>query len=134
MFSDIVAYVEACITLAYSEPCHIQNPGIFRIQDLFRTLPRHILAYSKRCVTLACWEPCHIPNFPILRILACLGPKEYSEPCVFRHIQAYSIMIVIITLTFIFHFKLTYFSKTFKRHLFFDYNDVNFNARLSLLK
>ena len=24
------AYLETCVTLAYSEPCHIQNPGIFR--------------------------------------------------------------------------------------------------------
>ena len=44
---DIVTYLEPCVTLVYSEPCHIQNPGIFR------TLSRHILAYSERHVTLA---------------------------------------------------------------------------------
>ena len=33
---------------------HIQPYcGIFRIQDKFRSLSRHILAYSERCVTLA---------------------------------------------------------------------------------
>ena len=32
------------VTLAYSVPCHIQNPGIFRTQDIFRTRSRHILA------------------------------------------------------------------------------------------
>ena len=50
------------------------------------------------------------------------------------HIQAYSIMIVIRTLAFFFHFNLTYFSTKFKRtYLFFDCNNVNFNAQLSLL-
>ena len=53
IFSHIVAYLEPCVTLAYSKPCHIQNLGIFITQDVFRTLSRHILIYSKRCVTLA---------------------------------------------------------------------------------
>ena len=35
---------------------------------------------------------------------------------------------------FFFNFILQYFSAKFKRHMFFDYNDVSFNARLSLLK
>ena len=30
IFSHIVAYLEPCVTLAYSEPCHIQNSGVFR--------------------------------------------------------------------------------------------------------
>ena len=66
-FSHIVAYLEPCVTLAYSEPCHIQNPGIFRTQDIFRTLSRHILAYSECCVTLAYWVPWHIQNVGIFR-------------------------------------------------------------------
>ena len=41
-YSTIVAYLEPCVTLACSESCHIQNIGIFRIQDIFRTLSRHI--------------------------------------------------------------------------------------------
>ena len=65
--SHIVAYLEPCVTLAYSEPCHIQNPGIFKIQDIFRTLSRHILAYSEYCATVAYSKPCHIQNFPISR-------------------------------------------------------------------
>ena len=65
----IVAYWEPCVTLAYSEPCHIQNPGIFRAQDIFRTLSSQILAYSKRCVTLAYWEHWHIQNCAILGLL-----------------------------------------------------------------
>ena len=69
LFRHIVAYLEPCMTLAYSEPCNIQNPDIFRIQDMFRILSRHILVHSKRCVMLAYREPCHIQNFAIFRIL-----------------------------------------------------------------
>ena len=29
ILNHIVAYLEPCVALAYSEPCHIQNPGIF---------------------------------------------------------------------------------------------------------
>ena len=65
IFSHIVTYLEPWKTLAYSEPCHIQNPGIFRTQNIFRTLSRNILTYAECCVTLAYWEPCHIQNFGI---------------------------------------------------------------------
>ena len=44
IFSYIVTYFEYCVILAYSEPCHIQNPDIFRTRDIFRTLSRNILA------------------------------------------------------------------------------------------
>ena len=74
IFSHVVAYVEPCITLAYSEPCHIQNAGIFRTRDIFRTQSRHVLVYSEHYVTLAYWEPCDIQNSTIFRLLA------YSEP------------------------------------------------------
>ena len=73
--SHTVAYLEPCATLAYSEPCHFQNPDIFRTQDIFRTLLRHILAYSEHCVTIAYWET---------RILAYLGPEAYSESSLFN--------------------------------------------------
>ena len=63
----------------YSKPCHIQNSGIFRTQDIFRTLLRYILAYSERCGTLAYWESCHIQKFGIFRILTYLGPEAYWE-------------------------------------------------------
>ena len=63
----------------------------------------------------------------ILRALA------YLEPCLFRHIQAHSIIRDVITLNF-FHFNLHTFQPKLKRHMFFDYNDVNFNFRLSLFK
>ena len=38
----VQAYSKACVTLAYKEPRYIQNPNIFKITNIFRTL-----AYSK---------------------------------------------------------------------------------------
>ena len=89
LFSYIVTYLEPCVTLAYSEPCHIQNPGIYRAQDIFSSLSRHILAYSEHCVTrilriLSYSEFSHIKNFGIFRI------PGTSKSCLFRHDQAYS--------------------------------------------
>ena len=83
--NHIASYLEPCITLAYPELCHIQNPGIFRTRDIFQALPRHVLPYSQRCVTLTYREPCHVYNFATFRI-----------SCLFRHIQAYSTMVLII--------------------------------------
>ena len=51
----------------------VQNPVIFRTQDIFRTLSRHILAYSQCCVTLTYFETllyselCHIQHFDIFK-------------------------------------------------------------------
>ena len=118
IFRHIVAYLKPCATLTYSESCHTLHPSIFRTQDIFRTLPRHIAAYTECYVTFVCWEPYHLQTFAIFRILGYLGPVAYSEFCLlgtFRHIQTYSIMIVIITLTFFFHFNLTYFSMKSKK-------------------
>ena len=99
--------------LVYSELCHIQNPGIFWTQDIFRTLSRHILAYSECCITFSYQEHCHTQNLTLFKILAYLGPKKYSESCLFRHIQAYLIRIV--TMPFHFHFNLTYFLTKFEK-------------------
>ena len=111
--------------LTYLEP---KNPS----------LSRRILAYSERSLTLSCCEPCHLQKFVIFRILAYLGPETYPESCLFRHIQVYSDIlnndnynnINFLFFTLILHT----FRRNFKRHMFFDYNDVNFNARLSLPK
>ena len=92
--------LEPYVFLTYSEPCHIQNHGIFRIQDIFTSLLRYILVYSKRCVTLAYWEPCHIQNCGIFRTRG-----------TFRHIETHSIMVVIIAWTFFFSLS-TKFKKT----------------------
>ena len=43
-------------------------------------------------------------------------------------------MIVIITLNFLFKLMLHTSLQNLKRHTFFDYNGINFSARLSLLK
>ena len=134
IFNHIVVYSEFCVTLAYREPCHIQNSGILRIQDVFKTLSTDILAYAERCVTFTYWELGLIQDFSIFRSLAYLGLEAYSESCLFRHMQAY-IMIVTITLTFFFFTLIWHtFQQNLKMHMLHGYNDVNFNARLSLLK
>ena len=115
-FQPYYGILEPCVILVYSEPCHIQSPGIFRLQDIFRTLSRHILAYSDRCVRF------YIDNPAIFRIL------RYLET------EANSIMKGIITWTFFFPYNLKYFSTKFKKTYVFGYIDVNFNVRLSLLK
>ena len=50
--------------------------------------------------------------------MAYLRPEVYSESCLYRNVQAYSDI----------------FDSDGSNDMFFDYNDVNFNARLSLLK
>ena len=109
-----------CRNLVYLETwyiLHIQNPGIFRTHDIFRTLSRHILRYFECCVAFKYWKPCNIQNFAMLSILAYLGHETYSKSCLVRHIQAHSI-IVTITLTFSFHFNVTYLSTKFKKTSF----------------
>ena len=87
--------------LAYLEPCHIRNPGIFRIQDVFRTLSRHFwhIQNAVKCS--------HIEKLAIFWTLVYLGPEAYSESCLYTHIQAYSTMIFIVTqLTFFLSLRL----------------------------
>ena len=38
LLRHIQAYSVPCVTLAYSKPCNIQSPGIFRSGSLFKTL------------------------------------------------------------------------------------------------
>ena len=67
-----------------------------------------------------------------------LGPEAHSESCLYKHIQAYLVIFDSDSYNNIdflfFHFSLNYFPTKFKKTGFFDYNDVIFNARLSLLK
>ena len=87
---------------------------------------------------MLCNENCHIKHFAILRILSYLGPVAFSESCLFRHIQAYSGIfnndsynnINFLLFTLILHS----FQPNLKRRIFFYYDDVSLNARLSLLK
>ena len=89
-FSHIVAYIEPCVTLEYLEHCHIENPGIFRTQHIFRPLSGDTLICSECCAPLAYWEPCYIQNFGIFRTFPYLGYEAYSETWLYRYIQAYS--------------------------------------------
>ena len=52
-FRHIYAYLDSCVTLAYSEPWYIQNPGIFR--TLVYSKPWHI-QNPGIIITLAYWE------------------------------------------------------------------------------
>ena len=112
-------------------PVIIQNPGIFSTWDIFRTQSRHILAYSECFVTLKYWEPCYIQNFTIFSILICIGPRAYSESYLFRYIQAYWGIFNNDSSNSI-RYNNFLFDRIYK-DMFFDYNDFNFNAQLSLL-
>ena len=117
IFSHIVAYLEPCVILAYSECFHIQNPGIFRTQYIFRTLSRHILAYSVGCVTLIFWKTFFIQNFAIFRISALRNLRHIQNPVylgTFRHSQTYSIMITLTFFSSFFHF----FQQDKRRHIY----------------
>ena len=89
----------SCIfrTLSYSESWHIQN---------LRYIQNSAKVYSG-IFSMLC-NICILRTLPQFRILAYLRPNAYLKSCLCRHIQAYSIMIVIITF-FFFHFNLTYF-------------------------
>ena len=74
-----MAYLQPCVTPTYSERCHIQNSGIFKI---YSEICQSIFCHFQNAVY--CW---HVENPAIVRILPCLGPKTYSESCFHRHIQ-----------------------------------------------
>ena len=46
-----MAYMESFVTIAYSEPCNIQNPGIFRIL-IYSELPQGIFWHIQNAVFL----------------------------------------------------------------------------------
>ena len=64
IFRLIQAYSAPSVTLAYSQPCHILNSGIFKTEVLFKTLSKVDQAYS---------EPCHKTLFSHI--------QAYPEPC-----------------------------------------------------
>ena len=119
--SVILWHIKNPGTLEYSEPCQIENPGIFRTQDILRTLSRHILAYSEQCARFPYWELCHIQNFAIQNF-GIFKTWDIQNPIylgTFMHIQTYSIMTSITTLIFFFSFNLTYFSTKFRKKYVF---------------
>ena len=102
-------------TLYYIKHIH-NNPAQFRIltylePEIYSELCQGIILASSEyhkyigmSYSVVYWEPFHIQNFnPVYLVI-------------FRDIQAYSLMIVIIvTLTVFFQFNLTYFSIKFKK-------------------
>ena len=49
LFRICGGYTAPCVTSAYSQPCHIQNPRIFRTGGLFKTLWNMDQTYLKSC-------------------------------------------------------------------------------------
>ena len=86
IFNHIGPYLEPSVTLAYLEPCLIQNCSICIFQDIIRTLSRHILVYPEHCNASILRT---LPFF-MLRILTYLGPEAYVESYLYWHIQVYS--------------------------------------------
>ena len=81
----------SCIfrTLSYSESWHIQD---------LRYIQNSVKVYSD-IFSMLC-NICILRTLPQFRISAYLRPMAYLKSCLCRHMQAYSIMIVIITFFF----------------------------------
>ena len=92
------AYPAHCLTLPYSQSCHILSTGIFWIEPkaYLKTLWSVDQAYSEPCHRVLfsyiqeCSEPCptlayaeiwHTQNPEIFRTLTLLHPYVYTEPC-----------------------------------------------------
>ena len=104
-FRLIQVYLTPFKTLAYSKPCHITSPSIFKIRDIFKTLWSFEQAYSepcqsqngqnnlfrhysatfkhmqKPCIRLTYADICHNWNPEIFRTPSKLPSGAYPEPC-----------------------------------------------------
>ena len=105
-----------CVTPTYWEPCHSQNFTIFRILAYFgpEELFFHNVSSQQSDKILNTPVSKSAQNLRLCTISGILRTQGYSEPCLFRHIQAYSMVIVIVKLIF-FYFNLTQFSTKFKK-------------------
>ena len=86
IFSHTVTSLEPCVTLTDSEPCHIQNPGINRTQDVFRTLSRNIVTlYIYNTIYIFCvWIYVHLNDLgptATLSISVKLQTLKVAEDC-----------------------------------------------------
>ena len=73
-------------SLPILEPGHIQNPGIFRTQNIFRTLSRQILAYSElwsHMETFKKYVLSRFPNFEQSPLFIIPPPSALVCPCSF---------------------------------------------------
>ena len=88
-----------CVTLTYSQPCHILSPGIFRIEGILKTLQNSDQAYSKCCLSQNSLFRHYSAIFRHIQHLVkhlhmqkpgIFGILEISEPfhnCILMHIQ-----------------------------------------------
>ena len=76
IYSHIVAHLEPCVNIAYSEPCNIQKPIKFRTR-IYSKLCQWIFWHTQKAV-----QHLHIESFTIFRTSRYLErTKAYSEPC-----------------------------------------------------
>ena len=99
----IQAYSAPCVALAYSWPCHIRSPSVFRTRDVLKkpceTLTRH---FQKPAIGNYVAIFRHIPNLVQRLHMQKTGILGYSEPfhkCNSTHIQNP------VTLTKIYHYS-----------------------------
>ena len=109
-------------TLPFSQSLHIKN---------LRHIHNSVKAYSGIFKTL--YNARILRTLPYSEFLAYLGPQAYSESCLYRHIQENSVLIVLTILTFL-TLKIFHTFPLILEGTIFDYNGLNFSARLSLLK
>ena len=121
---------------------NMQNPFIFKILAYLvsEIYPKHCPGML-RLIQNAVYRS-NIENHAIFRTLSYSQfwhtqyQRHIQNPVylgIFKHIQAYSLTIVIITLHFLFTLILHIFQRNLIKHMFFDYNDVRV-YRLSLYK
>ena len=80
----IQAYLAPCVTLIYSQPCHIPSPGIFRTWGIFKTLQKFHQAYSELGVVRIAYSGIIHPYSAIFKSLcnACICRNlAYLESC-----------------------------------------------------
>ena len=80
-----LTHIKAC-SLPILEPGHIQNPGISRTQNIFRTLSRHILAYSELWSYMETFKKYVLSRFPSFEqppLFIIPSPSPLVCPCSF---------------------------------------------------
>ena len=104
-FLLIQAYSAPCVTLAYSQTCHILSPDIFKTKGSFKSLWNvdqaylepcrgalfsHIQAYSEPCATLAYAETWHTRILEYPELFHNRIPMNIQNPVIFTKIYKYS--------------------------------------------
>ena len=89
LMNDGPFYSEFCITMMYSQPQYIQNPGIFRTRGIFRTLSNICdgAFYPEPCVNLAYLNIQYIENPGTFRTRGTLRTLSSISSMIDRFVQ-----------------------------------------------